>query len=156
MIEPTPIDTLLLSTRTHNGLVRAGIQNLQELVSYEAHELLAIRGFGTTSLEEVRAQMNAHGLCLLGERVPPKEELEQLSEQQSRFIQSASAFLCDLSHEPDATAQETLHALELIQSSLRRSRPGGKVSSLVLAAFDTNICLSERRRYMTAFTPSQP
>ena len=54
-----PIDTLNLPTRAHNALVRAGITTPQELAVRSDLQLLALRGFGPTSLAQVRERLAA-------------------------------------------------------------------------------------------------
>ncbi|HDQ72186.1 MAG TPA: hypothetical protein ENN19_08825, partial [Chloroflexi bacterium] len=49
--EKHPIDTLDLPTRARNALVQAGIMTLEKLATCEDGELLALRGFGPTSLQ---------------------------------------------------------------------------------------------------------
>jgi len=53
------IDALKLPTRAHNALVRAGITTLEALVALSDAELLALRGFGQTSLAQVRGRLTA-------------------------------------------------------------------------------------------------
>ncbi len=52
-----PIDRLDFPTRARNALVRAGITTPEEVLQLEDEGLLAIRGFGQTSLEQVRERM---------------------------------------------------------------------------------------------------
>jgi len=54
-----PIDGLNLPTRTRNVLVRAGITTPEELTARSDVELLLLRGFGPTSLAQVREQLAA-------------------------------------------------------------------------------------------------
>ncbi len=56
------LDELGLPTRTVGLLKRAGVVNAEDLLSRDDEELLAIRGFGTKSLEQVRASLKAKGL----------------------------------------------------------------------------------------------
>ncbi len=60
---PHSIDALNLLTRTRNALVRAGITTVEELAAHSDEELLALRGFGPTSLAQVRERLaaRAHG-----------------------------------------------------------------------------------------------
>ena len=54
-----PIDALNLPARARNALARVGITTLEELTALSDAELLALRGFGTTSLAQVRARLAA-------------------------------------------------------------------------------------------------
>ncbi len=54
-----PIDALNLPARARNALVRAGITTLEELTALSDAELLALRGFGATSLAQVRERLAA-------------------------------------------------------------------------------------------------
>ena len=54
-----PIDTLNLPTRARNALVRAGITMPEKLAAHSDAELLALRGFGLTSLAQVRERLAA-------------------------------------------------------------------------------------------------
>ena len=54
-----PIDALNLPTRTRNALVRAGITTPDDLAARGDAELLALRGFGATSLAQVRERLAA-------------------------------------------------------------------------------------------------
>ncbi len=53
------IDVLNLPARARNALVRAGIKTVEDLASLSAVELLAIRGFGSTSLAQVQERLAA-------------------------------------------------------------------------------------------------
>ena len=61
--QPT-IDLLGLSNRPRNCLERAGISELADLVRMTQPELLNLRGMGQTSLREITARLEAHGLAL--------------------------------------------------------------------------------------------
>ncbi|MCK4315307.1 MAG: hypothetical protein KAX24_06000, partial [Anaerolineae bacterium] len=54
-----PIDALNLPARARNALARAGITTLEELTALSDAELLALRGFGATSLAQVRERLAA-------------------------------------------------------------------------------------------------
>ena len=54
-----PIDALELSTRARNALVRAGLTTPEDLVALSDLELLALRGFGPASLEELQERLAA-------------------------------------------------------------------------------------------------
>ncbi len=53
-----PIDALALPTRARNALVRAGVVTPEELAARSDEELLAISGFGATSLAQVRERLS--------------------------------------------------------------------------------------------------
>ena len=53
------IDALNLPSRVRNALVRAGITTLEDLAALDDYELLTIRGFGMTSLAQVRERLAA-------------------------------------------------------------------------------------------------
>ena len=54
-----PIDALELSTRARNALVRAGLTTPEDLAARSDLDLLALRGFGPSSLEELRERLAA-------------------------------------------------------------------------------------------------
>lgn len=65
----TPVRELNLGVRANNCLEHAGIRTVRDLVQYTEDQLMEIRNFGETTLEEVReklGEMNLH----LGMRVP--------------------------------------------------------------------------------------
>jgi DNA-directed RNA polymerase subunit alpha len=64
------IDDLRLSVRASNCLHSENIQTLRELVSRTEDELLEVRNFGDTTLQEVREKLKELGLHL-GMRVAP-------------------------------------------------------------------------------------
>ena len=53
----TPLDVLNLPTRAHNALLRAGITTVENLAARSDTELLLLRGFGPTSLAQVRERL---------------------------------------------------------------------------------------------------
>lgn len=59
-----PVTDLNLSVRARKCLTRLGISTLGELMSRSADELLAVRNFGVTSLNEIRAKLGDIGLAL--------------------------------------------------------------------------------------------
>jgi len=61
-----PVSELELSVRSRRCLQRLGITTLEELVSRSEAELLAIKNFGLTSLNEIRRQLKERGLSLRG------------------------------------------------------------------------------------------
>lgn len=60
---------LNLSVRATNCLETEGIQTVRDLVMRSSDELLEVRNFGETTLREVRAKLEEHGLSL-GMRIP--------------------------------------------------------------------------------------
>jgi DNA-directed RNA polymerase subunit alpha len=58
------VSDLRLSLRASNCLEEAGIASLKELVSRSRHELLEMRNFGETTLEEVEEKLRELGLHL--------------------------------------------------------------------------------------------
>ena len=67
------IEELDLSVRTHNTLVRTGIRTIADLARVSADELLDLRGFGASSLEELREKLAAAGFALAGERAGSRD-----------------------------------------------------------------------------------
>lgn len=59
-----PVADLELSVRSRKCLARLGITSIGGLISKSADELLGIRNFGVTSLNEIRAQLSNAGLAL--------------------------------------------------------------------------------------------
>ena len=59
-----PVGDLNLSVRARKCLSRLGLVSIGELVSKTADELLSVRNFGVTSLNEVRAKLTEMGLRL--------------------------------------------------------------------------------------------
>ena len=60
----SPVTDLNLSVRARKCLTRLGITMVAELVSKSADELLGVRNFGVTSLNEIRAELQERGLSL--------------------------------------------------------------------------------------------
>ncbi|HXY35089.1 MAG TPA: DNA-directed RNA polymerase subunit alpha C-terminal domain-containing protein [Planctomycetaceae bacterium] len=60
----TPVADLNLSVRARKCLSRLGLVSIGELVAKTADELLSVRNFGVTSLNEVRAKLTEMGLRL--------------------------------------------------------------------------------------------
>ena len=58
------IEDLDLSVRSYNCLKRAGIHSVRQLVEFSENDLLNIRNFGVTSIEEVKDKLEAMGLGL--------------------------------------------------------------------------------------------
>jgi len=59
---PVSVDELGLPARIAGVLKGAGIESAEQLLKKDDEELLAIRGFGAKSLEQVRASLKAKGL----------------------------------------------------------------------------------------------
>ena len=68
------IDALNLPARARNALVRAGITTLENLATRSDAELLLVRGFGPTSLAQVRGQLAAWEREHLPAEALPAEE----------------------------------------------------------------------------------
>ncbi len=62
-----PVADLQLSVRARKCLTRLGINTVGELINKTADELLAVRNFGVTSLNEVRGKLAELGLSLKNE-----------------------------------------------------------------------------------------
>lgn len=62
-----PVTDLHLSVRARKCMNKLGITTLGELIQKTADELLEIKNFGHTSLNEVREKLAAHGLKLRGD-----------------------------------------------------------------------------------------
>lgn len=58
---------LNISVRARKGLMRLNVQTVGELIQKSGDELLAVKNFGPTSLEEVRKGLGKLGLKLRGE-----------------------------------------------------------------------------------------
>jgi len=71
------IDDLDFSNRTYNCLKRQGIETLEELRNYTEEELMAIRNFGSKSLDEVKVKLHDHSLAL---RPSPSADTGELLE----------------------------------------------------------------------------
>ncbi|MGC9070631.1 MAG: DNA-directed RNA polymerase subunit alpha [Elusimicrobiales bacterium] len=59
-----PVDVLELSQRAINGLKKADIKTIGELVSKTEEDLLAIKNFGEKSLDEIKEKLNEIGFSL--------------------------------------------------------------------------------------------
>jgi DNA-directed RNA polymerase subunit alpha len=60
----TPVAELSLSVRARKALSLLNIHSIGELIGHTEAELLGIKNFGTTSLEEIKEQLEAQGLSL--------------------------------------------------------------------------------------------
>lgn len=58
------VDELELSVRSRRCLERLGLRTLGDLASRTEAELMAAKNFGTTSLSEIKEQLEVHGLSL--------------------------------------------------------------------------------------------
>ncbi len=61
------VSDLDLSVRARKCLTRLGVSTIGELVSRSADELLSVRNFGVTSLNEIRDRLRDRGLKLRGD-----------------------------------------------------------------------------------------
>jgi len=59
-----PISTLDLSVRARKALQLLNIQTLGEVAARTEAELMGVKNFGTTSLEEIKRKLTEHGLSL--------------------------------------------------------------------------------------------
>jgi DNA-directed RNA polymerase subunit alpha len=57
----TPLEMLELSTRTYNALKRSGITTIGQVLEIAEKDLSNIRNMGAKSVEEIVAQLQAHG-----------------------------------------------------------------------------------------------
>lgn len=64
------IDDLDLSPRVFNGLKRAGITKVGQILEKDEDELLSIRNFGAKSLEELKEHLQARGLLMHSQLIP--------------------------------------------------------------------------------------
>ena len=67
-----PMSDFELSARSRNCLERAGIDRLEDLTKMSEEQLLAGKNFGETSLKEIKAILEMHGLKL-GQNVHKKQ-----------------------------------------------------------------------------------
>ena len=58
------VSDLRLSLRANNCLEEAGLATLRELVSRTREDLMELRNFGETTLEEIEGKLREHGLHL--------------------------------------------------------------------------------------------
>lgn len=95
-----PISDFELSARSRNCLERAGIERLEDLTLMSEEQLLAGKNFGETSLKEIRAILDMHGLKLgqnLHKKQPePLYKPEELTPEE-RALHEASVSELDLS-----------------------------------------------------------
>lgn len=69
-----PIGDLELSVRSRNCMERLNIRTIGELVQRSEQELLAVKNFGQTSLNEIKQRLGELGLSLRQEASAPREE----------------------------------------------------------------------------------
>lgn len=67
LVLDAPVGDLNLSVRARKCLTKLGISSLGELTSRSPDELLAIRNFGVTSLNEIREKLSERNLKLRGD-----------------------------------------------------------------------------------------
>ena len=58
------INELGLSVRSYNCLINAGIKTVGQLVEQSAYDLLRLKNFGLSSLNEVKEVVGSMGLAL--------------------------------------------------------------------------------------------
>lgn len=68
MPRDTIVQNLGFNIRTSNCLRREGIRTLEDLLTYEPIDLIMMRGFGPSSLNEVRDRIERYGYQLKGDR----------------------------------------------------------------------------------------
>ncbi|MCS7161101.1 MAG: DNA-directed RNA polymerase subunit alpha C-terminal domain-containing protein [Gemmatales bacterium] len=62
-----PVSELNFSVRPRKAMAKLGIQTVGDLINYTADQLLEVKNFGVTSLNEVRAKLAELGLKLRGD-----------------------------------------------------------------------------------------
>lgn len=62
-----PISELNFSVRPRKAMAKLGIQTVGDLINYTAEQLLEVKNFGVTSLNEVREKLSELGLKLRGD-----------------------------------------------------------------------------------------
>jgi len=60
----TTVEELSLSVRAYNGLMRAGISTVSELVERSKKDMMNVRNLGKTSVEEIERKLHSFGLML--------------------------------------------------------------------------------------------
>ncbi|MBP3635868.1 MAG: hypothetical protein J6J17_05410 [Bacilli bacterium] len=76
----TSLYTLDLSVRSHSELLRAGIKNVEELLSYDRESLYNIRNLGENSVKEIIYSAHQHGYKFIFEH-SIGEQIKLLNEQ---------------------------------------------------------------------------
>lgn len=70
------VEELELSVRCQHCLEKLGIKTIGELVTKTKEDLLAVRNFGRTSLQEIRDKLAGHGLALRNDSTEPAKNAE--------------------------------------------------------------------------------
>lgn len=125
-----PIEGLCLSTATHLLLLRQEVKYAEQLTKCTADDLLNIRNFGQTRLQEVRVALGRFGLALQGEGIyisPLEYELDSFAKALKKAgIPGIVAF--GRRGENCLTLQlQSPHGYQL---ELRRPAPGQKMTPL--------------------------
>ncbi len=124
-----PISDFELSARSRNCLERAGIDRLEDLTIMSEEQLLAGKNFGETSLKEIRAILDMHGLKLgqnLHKKQPePLYKPEELTPEE-RAMHEASVSELDLS----VRARKCLSRLGISMIGELVSRSGDELLSV--------------------------
>jgi DNA-directed RNA polymerase subunit alpha len=63
-IRENSVHHLSFSVRAHKAFDKLGIDTIGQLVRHTEADLMGVRGFGVTSLSEVRQRLADHGLAL--------------------------------------------------------------------------------------------
>jgi len=58
------VDELALSARSRKCLQKLNIETIDDLLQYSERQLLAVKNFGQTSLDEIKQQLAELGLSL--------------------------------------------------------------------------------------------
>ncbi len=124
-----PISDFELSARSRNCLERAGIDRLEDLTIMSEEQLLAGKNFGETSLKEIRAILDMHGLKLgqnLHKKQPePLYKPEELTPEE-RALHEATVSELDLS----VRARKCLSRLGIATIGELVSRSGDELLSV--------------------------
>ncbi len=99
------IDDLDLSPRVFNGLKRAGITKVGQILEKDEAELLAIRNFGQKSLEELKEHLAARGLLSQAAFARPSSSLDEVRGEAEEF--EAPYGLADLDLPAESVAEES-------------------------------------------------
>ncbi len=113
-----PITDFELSVRSRNCLKRMNIRTLGDLTRVTESQLLASKNFGETSLEEIRAIMNAKQLRI-GQSLDQGQQYEFRYRPQANLSPEEQATLGEL---VQRTADELLEAKNFGQTSLTEVR----------------------------------
>lgn len=81
-----PIEELGIGVKAYNSLKRVGIEQISDLISKTANELLSIPNFWKVSLEEVRHALAQHGLALKADTPVATSRANHEPEWQTAFI----------------------------------------------------------------------